>query len=555
VRRLWLVALVLAACSSADSEKKARLAEAEALVGRLPEAAAFDRLVALGEAEPLLAATRPPHPDPVRGAACLALGRVGGAAAEARLQEIATTEPRPFSRWAYAGLAGWTPAQWETQQERDEEARPLLARLDEPDVMDHVVALAAVGPLVDCASGSETGYAPLSAGGDAPDRPRLLACLALGRIGGAEARDALVTLLGAPTPKPVRDGALHLYAAAGLTLLHDPGAAVDLVLNLSKVNPNDNVAALASEAGEGVYYTVDAQISDALLSLGLWDVEEDLVEQMRRHDFVRVLIDAYAVLRRHTGLDLPFRYNGSYADREMDADAWLARLRETRAEREQRHPFDDTNPHFKERCGLLMHWLGGVKVNDRYVAEKALLRLGRHAIPFLVAELQGENPSGQREAALMLGRIGRPEAAPALRAALTLRDADARAAVVAALTSIRDADARAAVLRCLQDEDGEVRANAARYLEALGGADARPALAAALAKEDAPGTATAMACALFRLGDAAQVDRLLQIFMRGEQLDREAARDALVAAAPAWKGDPEAPEGERAAAAEGYPRQ
>ncbi len=428
------------------------------------------------------------------------------------------------------------------RQARAQEARSLVARLEEPEAFARAVALGEVGPLIEATEAGKT------------ERIRKLACLALGRIGGEEARDRLLELLQAPTPDPRLEGAVRLYAAAGLTMLKDPGTAVDLVLQLSTVNPNDNVAALAAEGVEADYPTVDAQICDALLAMGLWTAEDELVLQLRRHDKVRVLIDAYAVLRRHTGIDLPFRYNGAYRDKEADADAWAKRLKETRAERARARPFDALNARFRARCVGMIVWLGGQAVNERYVAEKVLVRLGPVAVPFLSDALLKGTPSAQREAALVLGRIGDPAAAPALRQALGLADGKARARALDALRLIGDRDAVARAAGRLSDADPEVRAKAATLLGELGDISHRDALRRALASETAPATTTQLACALSRLGDTEQTPRLLAIFVDGEQLDRQAAYDELSRLSPEWKADPLASREERAAAAGRFPR-
>jgi HEAT repeat protein len=449
-----------------------------------------------------------------------------------------------FGALALAGCADREAeerARVEAARARDAAARELLGRLEEPDAFAKVVELGAAGPVVEATAPGN------------PERTRRLACLALGRIGGETARDRLLELLAAPTPEPQKDGALRLYAAAGLTTLADPGTAVDLVLQLSTVNPNDNVAALAAEGQPGRdYYTVDAQICDALLTMGLWTAEDELVAQLRRHDYVRVLIDAHAALRRHTGIDLPFRYNGSYATRERDADAWSKRLKETRPARESARPFDASNERFRARMADLIGLLGGQSVNDRYIAEKALVRLGPPAVPFLVGALERGTPSAQREAALVLGRIGDAKAAPALRAALGLADGKARARAIEALRVIGDRGAAAAAAARLADDDPEVRGEAAGLLGDLGDASHADALRAALARETAPGTRARIVCALAVLGDEEVVEHVLKLFEKGEQLEREAARDALRRLDPAFDGDPLAPEEERAAAAERF---
>ncbi|MHC4932087.1 MAG: HEAT repeat domain-containing protein [Planctomycetota bacterium] len=405
---------------------------------------------------------------------------------------------------------------------RVEESRALVGRIaDGGEVLDRIVELGEVDALLEATSAAS------------PPRTRHLASLALGRIGGERARDRLVEMLAEFTREPQQDGPMHLYAAAGLTLLADPGTAVDLVLNLSGVNPNDNIAVLASEERTEEYFTVDAQICDALLAMGLWEAEEELVAQMRRRDRIRVLIDAYAVLRRHTGLDLPFRYNGSYADRNLDADAWLKELRQTRDARRIRRPFHAADPHFAARCREVASWLGGTAANLQLMARRVFLRLGRQGVPFLVEALESENLIAQRQAALLLGLIAFPDSAPALREALQASDPDVRARVIHALTAIRDPLAWKTILPFLEDRDAGVRAAAAAYLGRIGSKggvasqDAVAPLRGALEREKIAAPRTAMLCALLRLGQEDTAARLIDEFIRGQQHDRESALAAL----------------------------
>jgi HEAT repeat protein len=540
--RPLLLALLLASCAGEEGKREARVREAAALAGKLSDPQAFARAVELGEVAPLVAATDVGTDERTRCLACLALGRIGGEPARAHLAALARGPEARVARFARLGLRGLSPEEARALEAREEETRTLVDKLEDAAVFARVVELGVAEPLVEATQAGK------------PERLRRLACLALGRIGGEEARDRLLDMLAAPTPEPRRDGVFRLYAAAGLTLLADPGTAVDLVLNLSTVNPNDNVAALAAEGQQGDYYTVDAQVCDALLAMGVWEAEKELVAQLRRRDYVRVLIDAYAILRRRTGIDLPFRYNGGYRDREADADAWARRLSETRAEREKSRPFDTKNARFRARCADMIAWLGGQSVNDRYIAEKVLVRLGALAVPFLAETLEKGGPSAQREAALVLGRIGDPSAAPALRRAAGLADGKARATAIDALRRIGDRESLPTATARLSDEDAEVRANAAALLGELGDASHRDALGAALASEKAPATTVQLARALSLLGDTTQADRLLAIFTDGEQLDRQTACDALRRLDPQWTADPLAARDERAAAAERFRR-
>jgi len=407
----------------------------------------------------------------------------------------------------------------EARAEARRQAVALLERLDDPEVVQRIVELGEVDPLIDATAAEQ------------PPRRRRLAMIALGRFGGDRARDRLLELIHENTGDPLADGPTHLYASVGLTLLADPGTAIDLLLRLGYNNPDDNISALAGEENSQPYFTVDAQICDALLTLGIYGAEEDLVRQLRRHDRIRVLIDAHAVLRRHTGIDLPFRYNGSYTAKNADADAWQERLRATRAERRARNPFPADNPRFRERCAEVVGWLGAKSVNNRLIAHKVLEMCGPPAVPQLIDALRSDNPVSQRQAAYVLGRIGDPAAGPPLVEALAHRDAEARADAVSALRALGWRDAAPRILELLKDSDAEVRASAATYLGALGIPDALGPVEAALEKEQLPGTATSMAAAAFRLGGP-WAPRLIGIFETGEQIDRAVALAALLEGPP-----------------------
>jgi HEAT repeat protein len=555
MRFLLSTLAVVAACGTdtGGTDAARRKMEAAALVARLDRGDAFARFVAL-DVPGVLGPQVLDASDPVlRGSALVALARLDPEAARTRL--AATPEEPPglleaaYRDLAARVLAGQAPPLRAAMDGLRAGARRLREVLEEfAAIEDEDAAEERIERLAEARDvWSLLGLTAREG------RLRRLASLGLGRAGGPDARERLVALLQYNTRDPQRDGPTRLYAAAGLTLLAHPGTAVDLLLMLSTVNPNDNIAYLATEGQTGEYYTIDAQICDALLGMGLWGAEEELLEQMRRPAYVRVLIDAHAVLRRRTGLSLPFRYNGSYADRDADVAAWERALRATRDQRFRDHPFDASDPTFRTRLGVMLEWLGCKRVNDRYIAQKVVLRIGRYATPFLAAELNSTNRVAQRQAALMMGRIADPAGAPALRAALTLADDDARAEVVDALRKIGDREARARIVPLLADPDAEVRAAAADYLGAHGGDADREPLRKALAAERAPGTITAMACALLARGDRTMVERILRIFVEGEQIERRIAAAALgTVAAPGWSGNADASREERAAAAERF---
>ncbi len=486
--------------------------ETRALLARGLRERDVPTLIELGSVRVLSAAA---VPGPNGEWACLALGGIGGPAARSHLAAVVVG--READGLAEHRLRLFARAGLEIADGRRDQAtagRELSERL----------ALEARG------QGIWAWIDATRVGRPEPERRQ--ACVALARAaqggtGRREAGDRLLALLRSNAGKPGIDGPIHLYAAVGLTLLADPATAVDLVLELSAVNPNDNLAARSREEQQKTYWTVDAQLCDALLGMGLWDVEEDLLEQMSRRHKIRVLIDAHAVLRRRTGFTLPFRYNGSYAARESDIAAWRDRLRATRSQRYEQRPFDVSDKTFQARLRVMLDWLAGRKVNDRYIAEKLLTRFGRYAVEPLMGELSSKNPVARRQAALMLGRIGDARAVPALLQALLSDDADARARALEALRKLKGKGALARVVTMLRDNDGEVRAEAARFVGVFGAEAHQAALRVALATETQPATRTAFLCALLRRGDASVVPELKQIVRSGEQHDREAAQAAL----------------------------
>ncbi len=425
---------------------------------------------------------------------------------------------------------------------REKKAAEYLPLLANPAVRELLVEQGAVWTLI---AGTEDGR-PLTA--------RRQACLGLGAVVDRDdaARDRLLELLHAETPDAAKLGVLKLYAAVGLTMRNDPGCAIDLLLALSTVDPNDNVAALANEGTSLPYYTVDAQLCDALLQLGLFRLEDELVDQLKRRSYVRVLIDAHAVLRRETGLTLPYHYNGSYAVRDGQAEAWRKALRSSRAARYAARPFAQDNVRFQARLGDMLAWLRGRLVNDRYIAEKVLLRLGPYAVQPLVAELKRDHNIAQRQAALMLGRLGDARAGPALCETIQqTRDSDARARCLEALRALDYADAIPLARAALQDSDAEVRAQAAALLGHHRDEASADALRTALAAERLPETATLLRCAIFRVGDYSVVTDLVKAYVEGDQPAREAAFEALrgIGKSPLQAGPLDPIEDRRASAA------
>lgn len=118
--RAAVLAAALLAAACAD-EEASRQAEARALVARLSEPQAFARAVGLREVKPLVEATAEANPEETRCLACLALGRIGGAEARARLEELAAAGGR-VGRCARAGLSGLSPEELRARDAREAEA-------------------------------------------------------------------------------------------------------------------------------------------------------------------------------------------------------------------------------------------------------------------------------------------------------------------------------------------------------------------------------------------------------------------------------------------------
>ncbi len=376
---------------------------------------------------------------------------------------------------------------------RDDEARSLLARIAEPDVFLRLVELGRAEPLIEATAK------------DRDSEVRHLAAVALGKIGGPAARDRLLELLEERNEKDQgAEGWMHLYAAVGLTELADPGTAIRLILNLSEVNPNDSIAARAHQTRSEEYFTIDAQLCEALLRMGLCELEESLVAQLRRKDRIRVGIDAHAALRRSTGLDLPFRYNGSFRTREADADGWLEELRKTREQRRAANPFHAKNAEFRKDMERMLSWLRGTSVRSQLTSKNVLRYLGPVAVPFLIEELSGEGAIGRRHSAWVLGRLKDVRAAEPLMKLLADEDDESRAQGVDALRRLHHKAAAKHVRKLLDDPDPKVRAQAVLFLVQTGETSVQESLA-----------------------DKAVLDSIAHLYVHGALADREVARSAL----------------------------
>jgi HEAT repeat protein len=104
----------------------------------------------------------------------------------------------------------------------------------------------------------------------------------------------------------------------------------------------------------------------------------------------------------------------------------------------------------------------------RHSARDALQRMGRTAVPILIAALRSKLPDARADAAEVLGRLGDPRALAPLVGALADDHVRVRTAAAVALGSYQDEQAVAALIAALKDDEPAVRAAAAHQLGWLG---------------------------------------------------------------------------------------
>ncbi len=115
--------------------------------------------------------------------------------------------------------------------------------------------------------------------------------------------------------------------------------------------------------------------------------------------------------------------------------------------------------------------LGSENDSVRWEAAKALARLGEpRAIEPLIAALRDEDSDVRREAAEALARLGEPRAIEPLIAALRDEDSGVRCETAWVLGRLGDPRTVEPLIAALRDEDWEVRQAAAEALEAAAGA-------------------------------------------------------------------------------------
>ena len=182
----------------------------------------------------------------------------------------------------------------------------------------------------------------------------------------------------------------------------------------------------------------------------------------------------------------------------------------------------------KEIGGLavlaLLQWLEDK--NERGWAVEALGKIGDpQAIPALLQALKDEHMNARWKVAKALGEIGDPQAVPALLLTLKDKDQGVRQSATGALGKIGDPQAVPALLQTLKDEDEDVRDATALALGDIG-APATPVLLRALKDKD-QGVRQSATGALGKIGDPQAVPALLQTLKDEDEDVRDATALAL----------------------------
>jgi HEAT repeat protein len=149
------------------------------------------------------------------------------------------------------------------------------------------------------------------------------------------------------------------------------------------------------------------------------------------------------------------------------------------------------------------------------------------SIPALIEYLSNdESPKVNAWAALILGRIGDPQAVPALTAALSNTDADTRNRAVGALSLIGETEAEGAFIEALQSGTRDARITALVELEKTLSINAIPAIADTARANDGMVSKNAIDT-LGGMGDASATAPLVELAL-STNLDNNLRRAAIM---------------------------
>jgi len=348
---------------------------------------------------------------------------------------------------------------------------------------------------------------------------------ALGLLGATPAQRVLLDLLWED-----EDGRVRVYAAEALGRCGEPWVATELAWYL--VFDEEPFRKLSAKNTYGDYYTIDSEVSKALVRMGVSGGLDYLIRQLGEDHRVRVYHHALGVLREVTGREFGFCPDARTEDRHEAAARWRRWFDENRGAigLTGRVTLDD--PEYARRVGRLVDGLGTYKFLSMSRKRQILDLLGETVIPALVEGLGRREVHIRVHCAEVLGWMGAKPARGALGKALDDPRMEVRKAAASALADMGPgvaADAVREVLAGRGPDDLGVRIEAARAVARMEGADAVAALREALARDDNDTRAFRIEAwySLGAHGDAEAVDRLADLLDTETVAIRQVVADRL----------------------------
>ncbi|MEN8148897.1 MAG: HEAT repeat domain-containing protein [Planctomycetota bacterium] len=356
---------------------------------------------------------------------------------------------------------------------------------------------------------------------------RTTAILGLGRRGGNDSAPFLLRLLFEDP-----DGMIRVYAAEALGRLKVMATAVDLCWYL--VNDEEEFRKLSAKHQTNPYYTIDSEVSKALLELGALGGLDKMIVQLGEEHRVRVYHQAVRTLREAAGQSFGYAPDARRAEREAAAARWRRWFDENRDRVTRPECPGLADAEFRRRVRELVDGLGNFHFLEMSRARQMLTLLGELAVPELVAGLSRPEVHIRTHCAEVLGWIRARAARDDLAKALEDRRIEVRTAAARALALMGPGSATDDILAVLADEtrDGlDVRIEAARALARAETGVAVPALTASLERPENDSDTFRLEAwfALAAHGDAAFVDRLTTLLERPEVAFRQIVADRLAA--------------------------
>jgi HEAT repeat protein len=357
-----------------------------------------------------------------------------------------------------------------------------------------------------------------------PLEVRSKALLAIGLAGFAPFGPDLVEILNNDP-----DGQIRVYAAEALGRVGYAPAAVDLAWYL--IFDEDPFRKLSAKGSTIRYYTIDSEVSKALVRMGITGGLDYLIRQLGEEHRVRVHHQALRTLHGVTGQNFGYRPDARRVDRQAAALRWRQWFDENRGAIELVGNVDLEDKEFRARVQRLIDTLGGYKFLTMSRARQMLVLLGEVALPELTAGLTRPEMHIRVHCAEVLGWIRSKAARPDLARALEDPSREVRTAAAVALGEIGPGEAAPAVLKALGDEVPDVRIEAALALAQVDPKLAVPALRKALDRpaNDIEAFRREAWYALAAHGDPGAVDQLAGLLSVPDRASRQETADRLAA--------------------------